>query len=93
MARYIDVTSLPEQVTRYAQRQIDAGRFARLEDVLAAGLEALEERDESDQHWLTEARREAETGFAELDRGEGTRATAAEHMARIDAAVRARVGK
>ncbi|HSJ99934.1 MAG TPA: hypothetical protein VK932_01790 [Kofleriaceae bacterium] len=41
--------------------------------------------------WLAHARKEAEDGFAELDRGEGILGTAAEHMARIDAAVRARV--
>jgi Arc/MetJ-type ribon-helix-helix transcriptional regulator len=93
VTRYIDLASLPEEVARYAQGQIDAGRFTRLEDVLAAGLEALQDRDEADQHWLIEARREAEVGFAELDRGEGTRATVTEHMARIDAAVRARTGK
>jgi hypothetical protein len=50
----------------------------------------LQARDETDQEWLAHARREAESGFAALDRGEGVRATAGEHMARIDAAVRAR---
>lgn len=90
MARYLDLASLPDNVTRYAQGQVDAGRFASIEEVLSAGVEALQARDEADQEWLVLARREAESGFAELDRGEGVRGTADEHMVRIDAAVRAR---
>ncbi len=43
--------------------------------------------------WLAYARKEAEDGFAELDRGEGILGTAAEHMTRIDAAVRARAAR
>ncbi|HEX3481409.1 MAG TPA: hypothetical protein VHT91_40625 [Kofleriaceae bacterium] len=50
----------------------------------------LQARDEADQEWLACVRSEAESGFAELDRGEGTRGTADQHMARIDAAVRVR---
>jgi Arc/MetJ-type ribon-helix-helix transcriptional regulator len=90
MARYLDLTSLAEDVARYAQGQVEAGRFASIEDVLAAGVEALQQRDETEQEWLAYARREAERGFAALDRDEGFRGTADEHMARIDAAVRAR---
>jgi Arc/MetJ-type ribon-helix-helix transcriptional regulator len=90
MARYLDLSSLPENVARYAQGQVDAGRFASIEDVLAAGVEALQQRDEADQDWLAYARREAESGFAAQGRNEGIRGTADEHMTRIDAAVRAR---
>lgn len=93
MARYLDLASLPENVARYAQGQVAAGRFASIEDVLAAGVEALQERDEADQEWLAYARREAESGFAALDCDEGIRGTAEEHLVRIDAAVRARAGK
>ena len=90
MARYLDLASLPESVARYAQGQVAAGRFASIEDVLSAGVEALQERDEADPEWLTYARTEAESGFAALDRDEGIPGTADEHVARIDAAVRAR---
>jgi Arc/MetJ-type ribon-helix-helix transcriptional regulator len=93
MARHLDPTDLPENVARYAQAQVAAGRFASIEDVLSAGVEALQERDRADQEWLTYARKEAEDGFADLDRGEGIRGTAAEHMARIDATVRARAAQ
>jgi Arc/MetJ-type ribon-helix-helix transcriptional regulator len=90
MARHLDPSSLPENVARYAQGQVAAGRFASIEDVLSAGVEALQERDQADQEWLAGARKEAENGFAALDGDEGIRGTVDEHMARIDAAVRAR---
>jgi len=61
-----------------------------LNKALSAGGEALQERERIEQEWLAHARKEAEDGFAALDRGEGVPGTAAEHMARIDAAVRAR---
>jgi hypothetical protein len=53
----------------------------------------LQERHQAGQEWLTYARKEAESGFAAFDRSEGTRGTVDEHMARIDAAVRARVAQ
>jgi Arc/MetJ-type ribon-helix-helix transcriptional regulator len=90
MARHLDPRDLPENVARYAQGEVAAGRFASIEDVLSAGIEALQARDQADQEWLAYARREAESGFAALDRHEGIRGTADEHMTRIDAAVRAR---
>lgn len=43
MARYLDPATLPEDVSRYAQEQVDAGRFATIEDVLAAAVEALQQ--------------------------------------------------
>ena len=90
MARHLDPADLPEAVAAYAQAQVAAGRFTSIEDVLSAGVEALQERDRADQEWLRHARQEAEDGFTALDRGEGVRGTAAEHLARIDDAVRAR---
>jgi hypothetical protein len=38
-----------------------------------AVIEALQGRDQADQAWLAYARKEAELGFAALDRGEGIR--------------------
>ena len=90
MARYLDPTTLPEDVARYAQGQVDAGRFGSIEDVLSAGVEALRERDQAEAEWLADARRDAEDGFAALDRGEGVRGSVDELMARVDAAVRTR---
>ena len=41
-------SDLPEDVARFAQAQVSAGRFASVEDVLRAGVEALEQRDATD---------------------------------------------
>jgi len=61
------------------------------EGLREVGIDALQEHDQADQAWLACARNEAESGFAALDRGEGLPGNVDEHMARIDAAVRARV--
>jgi hypothetical protein len=47
----------------------------------------------ADQEWITCARKNAESDFAALDRGEGICGAVDEHMARIDAAVRARAAR
>lgn len=70
MARDLEPVHLPEEVARYAQRQVEAGRFATIEDVLAAGVEALREREQAEHEWLVDARNQADEGFAALDRGE-----------------------
>jgi Arc/MetJ-type ribon-helix-helix transcriptional regulator len=93
MPRHLDPNDLPEKVARYAQAQVAAGRFASIEDVLSASVEVMQECDEADEEWLALARKEAEDGFAELDRGEGISATTAEHLSGIDAAVRARAAE
>lgn len=67
------------------------GLDARLADITAE-LAALDARTGCIGEWLDHARAEAEHGCAELDRGEAS-GTVAEHMARIDAAVRARAAE
>jgi Arc/MetJ-type ribon-helix-helix transcriptional regulator len=89
VTRPLDPADLPENVARYAQAQVSAGRFASVEEVLSAGIDALQQREQREDEWLAYARKEA----AELDQGEGIRGTAEEHMARIDAAVRARTAE
>jgi Arc/MetJ-type ribon-helix-helix transcriptional regulator len=96
MPRHLDPTDLPDRVRLYAQAEVATGRYASVEDVLAAGIDALQElraRAEAEGDWLAYARRETADGFAELDRGEGIACTAGEHMVRIDAAVRARIAE
>lgn len=44
MARPIDPREIPEEVARFAEAQVAAGRFASVADVLLAGKEALEQR-------------------------------------------------
>jgi hypothetical protein len=68
------------------------GLEARLADVTAE-LAALDATTGCTGEWLDRARAEAEHGFAELDRGEDIRGTVAEHMSRIDAAVRTRAAE
>jgi Arc/MetJ-type ribon-helix-helix transcriptional regulator len=46
MPRTIDPGEIPEEVARFAEAQVAAGRFASVADVLLAGVEALEERAE-----------------------------------------------
>ena len=42
MPRHIEVTDLPEDIARIAQAQVAAGRYASVEDVVRAGVEAIE---------------------------------------------------
>ena len=41
MARHIEATDLPEDIARTAEEQVTAGRFASVEDVVRAGVEAI----------------------------------------------------
>jgi antitoxin ParD1/3/4 len=41
MARHIDAADLPEDIARTAEAQVAAGRFANVEDVVRAGVEAI----------------------------------------------------
>jgi putative addiction module CopG family antidote len=41
MARHIDSSDLPEDIARLAEAQVAAGRFANVEDVVRAGVEAV----------------------------------------------------
>jgi len=42
MAKHITATDLPEDLARFAEAQVAAGRFSSVEDVLRAGTDALE---------------------------------------------------
>jgi Arc/MetJ-type ribon-helix-helix transcriptional regulator len=92
MPRHLDPADLPEPVARFARAEVAAGHYASVEDVLTAGVQALQERAAAEQEWLAFAQREAADGFAALDRGEGLSGTAGQHMSRIDLAVAARLG-
>jgi putative addiction module CopG family antidote len=43
MPKHITLADLPEDLARFAEAQVVAGRFASVEDVLRAGKEALEQ--------------------------------------------------
>jgi Arc/MetJ-type ribon-helix-helix transcriptional regulator len=44
MSKHIDPADLPDYVAAFATAQVAAGRFANIEDVLTAGVAALQER-------------------------------------------------
>lgn len=46
MSKPITLTHLPDDLARFAEAQVAAGRFASVEDVCEAGLEALRKRQE-----------------------------------------------
>jgi|GEM_PF-1240311 len=48
MARTISPSEIPEEVARFAEAQVAAGRFSSIGDVLLASKEALEQRDATD---------------------------------------------
>jgi Arc/MetJ-type ribon-helix-helix transcriptional regulator len=48
MSRTIHPSEIPEEVARFAEAQVAAGRFASIADVLLASKEALEQRDATD---------------------------------------------
>ncbi|HEU4404585.1 MAG TPA: type II toxin-antitoxin system ParD family antitoxin [Polyangiaceae bacterium] len=41
MPRRLEATDLPEDIARLAQAQVTSGRFATVEDVVRAGVEAV----------------------------------------------------
>jgi Arc/MetJ-type ribon-helix-helix transcriptional regulator len=87
MSRHLDLADLPESVARFAQAEVAAGHYANVEEVLAAGVEALRERADAEQEWLDYARDLWKERVAAADRGEVSDGTAAEMMARVRARV------
>lgn len=91
--RHITAADLPENIARLAEEQVAAGRFASVEDVVCAGVEAVAAHAEAEGDWLEYARQEATDAFAELDDGNGIKTTPGELIARLDREVRARAQK
>jgi antitoxin ParD1/3/4 len=46
MSRHIESADLPEDIARLAEAQVAAGRFATVEDVVRAGVEALAQMEQ-----------------------------------------------
>ncbi len=53
------------------KERIRTGKYATPADVLLAGLQLLDEREQSRTDQLTHVRRQVFTGLEQLDRGEG----------------------
>jgi Arc/MetJ-type ribon-helix-helix transcriptional regulator len=75
---------LPEDVIRFAEAQVAAGRFATVDDVIRAGVEALKAREEAEHEWLAYARGKWRDGVAASDGGQATEMTSAEFSAWLD---------
>jgi Arc/MetJ-type ribon-helix-helix transcriptional regulator len=80
----LDHVSLPEEVARFAAAQVAAGRFRTIDEVLAAGVEALQERDELYDDWLGYARERFAQGRAAFERGDVITTTPDELMDGIE---------
>lgn len=65
MTRSIHPSEIPEEVARFAEAQVAAGRFASVGDVLLAGKEALEQREAYEDR-VEALRRAGEEGLASL---------------------------
>ena len=65
MAHSIHPSEIPEEVARFAEAQVAAGRFASIGDVLLASKEALEQR-EAYENRVEALRRAGEAGLASL---------------------------
>lgn len=65
MTRSIRPSDIPEEVARFAEAQVAAGRFASIADVLLASKEALEQREAYEDRVDT-LRRAGEEGLASL---------------------------
>jgi Arc/MetJ-type ribon-helix-helix transcriptional regulator len=87
MPKHLDATDLPEDIARRAEARVAAGRNASIEEVIRAGVEALDERDQAESEWLECARETWHERVAASERGEFTEAAPAD----ILAAIRARV--
>ncbi len=65
MTRSISPSEIPEEVARFAEAQVAAGRFASIADVLLASKEALEQREAYEDR-VQALRRAGEAGLASL---------------------------
>jgi putative addiction module CopG family antidote len=78
---------LPDELARFAQAGIDAGRYRDLDEAVQAGLRALEASERAEAEWLRYAREATAEAFAAFDRGEGMVRTPEQFMDRVRARV------
>ena len=62
--------SLPPELQQFADRQIASGKYASLDEILLAGLQALVDRERIYQGRFEELRSEVLLGAEEAERGE-----------------------
>ncbi|ASC71840.1 hypothetical protein XM38_027940 [Halomicronema hongdechloris C2206] len=62
--------SLSPELQQFCDRQLASGKYASLDDILLAGLQALAEREQLYQGRFAELRSEVLLGASEAERGE-----------------------
>ncbi len=62
--------ALPPELERFAQRQVESGKYGSIEEVLVEGVRSLWEKDDLYQGRLEELRQEAQRGIESVARGE-----------------------
>jgi antitoxin ParD1/3/4 len=67
MPKHLTSADLPEDLARFAEAQVAAGRFASVEDVLRAGKEALEQEQRRQERKLAKLRAAIAEGDASAD--------------------------
>ena len=84
MAKLNHIT-LPDEAMLYIAAQIESGRFASIDEALAAGVAALREYDGHRREWLAGAREQFLQARAAFDRGEGITTTPDDLMDAVEA--------
>jgi putative addiction module CopG family antidote len=62
--------SLPPELEAFAHRQIEAGNYTSVEELLVDGMNALIDRETINQERLESLRQELQIGAEALERGE-----------------------
>lgn len=73
---------LTEQLNRFVEKQVRAGRYQSASEVLQAGLHLLEQQTRENQEKLTLLRALAAEGFEQLDQGQGLELNGPRQLAR-----------
>ena len=75
---------LSDEAAHFAAALVAAGRFHSIDDVLAAGVEALQERDQLQDDWIVYARQRFDQGRSAFERAEVVNTTPDELMDGIE---------
>lgn len=66
----MNITLKPEQ-SELIQQKINSGKYNNAEEVIAAALQLLSQRDREYETWVEETREKVDVAVEELRRGEG----------------------
>ena len=80
----MDVKIKPE-FQRFIEHELESGRYDSPDDIINAGLAALQTRQELTTEEIEDLRKEVDKGLAEADRGEFVEFTAEDVIARCRA--------